>query len=558
MPTAVRAVPFALSVLATLVPPALAQRAEPVDQEAIAILRKHGLEQSRVMDHLSWMCDVYGPRLTGSPNLERAQKWAVATLQSFGLANAHTESWGPFGRGWRLERCSVDVVGENPWQVIAYPKAWSPGLPGRVEADVVAVGGLDAASLEALDLTGKIVLVDEPRVVTEPFEATAKRFTAEDLLTKADQIQAASRPSAGPRPGAATPAVAQSDFRAGFARRNAMLKVVAAKKPLAIVDRGNKGDYGTVFVQGAAAEFGGNAGGARGAQPGAPRAPGARDVGVAVLPQFTFAVEHYNRICRILQKGLPVRLAIVVEASYRENELMERNVVAELPGSDPNLASEIVMVGGHFDSWHTGTGATDNGCGSAVAMEAMRLLAKLVAETGKSPRRTIRIGLWSGEEQGLLGSRAYVKEHFGEPGHPTPEHGKLAAYFNLDNGTGKVRGVYLQGNEAVAPIFRAWLRPFHDLGASTLTLDDTGGTDHLAFDGVGLPGFQFIQDPVSYDPKTHHSNMDVWDHVVASDLEQAATIEAAFLWHAANRDEKLPRKPLPTPGEGGGRRGRGQ
>jgi Zn-dependent M28 family amino/carboxypeptidase len=235
---------------------------------------------------------------------------------------------------------------------------------------------------------------------------------------------------------------------------------------------------------------------------------------------------------------------------------MQRNVVAEIPGTDPALKDQVVMLGGHFDSWHTGTGATDNGCGSAVVMEAARLLALMVEETGVHPRRTIRPALWSGEEQGLLGSRAYVEQHFGPRGKPTEEHAKLAGYFNLDNGTGRIRGIYLQGNEACEPIFRAWLRPFHDLDAHTITANNTGGTDHQSFDGVGLPGFQFIQDPVSYDTRTHHSNMDVWDHVVADDLKQASTIMAAFVWQCAQRDEMLPRKPLPAAGEGGqGRRG---
>jgi carboxypeptidase Q len=309
---------------------------------------------------------------------------------------------------------------------------------------------------------------------------------------------------------------------------------------LAMVDCGRKGDYGTVFVQGASAVTPPDA-------PQGQRGPSPRDAGAVVIPQFTMAVEHYNRIARILKKGLPVRVALELQTTFHDDDLDDYNVLADLPGTDPGLKDQIVMLGGHFDSWHTGTGATDNGCGSAVAMEAMRLIAAYCQQTGVAPKRTIRVALWSGEEQGLLGSRAYVRQQFGEVGALKPEHALLAGYFNLDNGTGKVRGVYLQGNEAVAPIFRAWLRPFHHLGASTLTLDNTGGTDHLAYDAVGLPGFQFIQDPIGYDPKTHHSNMDVWDHVVADDMKQASTVMASFVWHTAQRAEMLPRKAMPAP-----------
>src|SRR5262249_50310280 len=290
-----------------------------------------------------------------------------------------------------------------------------------------------------------------------------------------------------------------------------------------------------------------------------------------IVPQVVVSVEHYNRIIRMLRNGAPVEIEANVKSKYYDQDLMSYNVIAEIPGTD--LKEEIVMLGAHFDSWHSGTGATDNGAGSAVCLGAVRILQKL----GLKPRRTIRIGLWSGEEQGLLGSRAYVGDHFGkrtggdrfggggggpqagpprtppEPPPPPPPpqlelksgHEKFAGYFNLDNGTGKVRGVYLQGNEAVRPIFREWLAPFRDMGASTLTIANTGGTDHLAFDAVGLPGFQFIQDEVEYDTRTHHSNQDVYDRIQEDDMKQAAVIMAAFVYNTAMRDQKLPRKPLP-------------
>ncbi len=590
-------------------PPLAAQAREPVDDKAIEILRRHGLEQSQVMEHLSWMCDVYGPRLTGSPNIKRAQAWAVETFKGWGLDNAHLEEWGPFGRGWQLDHVSMGVVGDNPWPVLAWPKAWSPSLEGRVEADVVVASDLDADSLKALDLTGKIVLLESPRDVSEAFEAEAKRLDAEALLSMANgaprprregarrgpggpdggspggpsavaaaptptptpaaapaaapagtpeaAAQPAGAPNAARSPAAAatpaTPAAARVDeFRRGFQRRGAVMRVLADKKPLAIIDRSYKGNYGTIFVQGASSSGSGE------------ERRSAHEAGAEVMPQFTIAVEHYNRIVRMTKKGVPVRLAIELKTTLTGSDEMEHNVIAEIPGADPAIGSEVVMMGAHFDSWQAGTGCTDNGCGSAVMMEAMRLLTVLSKELGIAPRRTIRVGLWSGEEQGLLGSHAYVGQHFaereGRRGGPItlkPEHDKLAAYFNLDNGTGKIRGVYLENNEAVAPIFRAWLRPFHDLEAQTLTLSPTSGTDHMSFDAVGLPGFQFIQDPVAYDARTHHSNMDVWDHAVADDLEQAATIIASFAWHAAQRDQKLPRKPLPQPeADEGAARGR--
>jgi hypothetical protein len=513
--------------------------ASTAEDPANQFFRQEGLERSQVMEHLSWMCDVYGPRLTGSQNLKNAQDWAMATFTKWGLAHVQTEAWGPFGRSWRCEHASMTVLGANPWPVIAYPKAWSPSIEGRVEADVVYVGGMTKDQLEAADLKGKIVLLQKPRELGEPLTGISKRFDAEDLLGLVNQNRDA-RPERR-----ASEAAAQNDFRMGFAQQQQVTDIVVAKAPLAIVDRGSKGDYGTVFVQGASAV----------AKPGDSAADPrqrtqARDVGASVLPQFTIAAEHYNRMVRILQKDLPVRVAVELKTVTSEQAVEDRNVVAEIPGADPKLGEQLVMLGGHFDSWHTGTGATDNGCGSAVAMEAVRLIRAFQQQSGQAPRRTIRVALWSGEEQGLLGSRAYVKQHFGARDAEgrlqlLPAAAKVAGYFNLDNGTGKVRGIYLQGNEACAPVFRSWLKPFHDLGAATVTIGDTGGTDHLAFDAIGLPGFQFIQDPVSYDTKTHHSNMDCWDHAVADDLKQASVLMAAFVWQTAQRDEMLPRKAVP-------------
>ncbi len=521
--------------LAAQAPPAVADP-NAVDEAAVAFFLEEGLQRSQVMEHLSWLCDVYGPRVTGSPNMRRAQRWATQTFSAMGMT-ARRESWGPFGRGWRCDHVTMAVVGENPWPVIAYPKVWSPGVDGRIEAEVVHVAALTKEQLLATDLTGKVALVDDVRPISEPFDGYSKRLEEKDLLRLADQ-QAAEVQRPADRAAAAR---GDNDFRMGFQRSEEMRRIVQQKRPLAMIDRAAKGDYGTVFVQGASAV------------PKPDAAPGARasarDVDADVIPQFTIAVEHYNRMCRLLQKGLPVRVALELRVTFFTDDLNDTNVVADLAGGDPVLGGEFAMLGAHIDSWQSGTGTTDNGCGSAVVIEASRLISAWSKKSGVKPRRTVRACLWSGEEQGLLGSRAFVAEHLGTAAEPKPGHEKVAGYFNLDNGTGRIRGVYLQGNDAVAPIFRRWLRPFHAHGASTLTLDDTGGTDHLAFHGVGVPGFQFIQDPVSYSTRTHHSNMDVWDHAVADDLKQASVIMASFVWHTAQRDERLPRHQV-APREG--------
>ncbi|MEO0477943.1 MAG: M28 family peptidase [Planctomycetota bacterium] len=500
---------------------------ESIDEAAIEILRREGLEQSQVKELLSWICDVHGPRLTGSQNLVNAQAWAGETMREWGAQNVHLEEWGPFGSGWSLQRFSMHVVGDNPWPVIASPKAWSPGVEGRVRGKVVRADLLTQDELRAMDLSEAIVFLEEPRDAFEPFNGPATRFNDPQLLAKANSM-----PDPTVDPVAA--ARAQRD-RASFRRRGEVLRVLYENRPLLIVDRYFKGQYGTVFATSASM----------------PPVDGQRQrpwqEGADVVPQVTMAVEQYNRVCRLIEKGQDIELEFELETTFDASDPMERNLLAEIPGTDPDIGSQVVMLGAHFDSWHTGTGATDNGSGSAVMMEAFRLLHVLQCELGRGPRRTIRLALWSGEEQGLLGSRGYVKEHFGtgateeEPAVLLPEHETLSGYFNLDNGTGQIRGVYLQGRESMRPIFGSWLRPFHDLGAHTLTLDDTGGTDHLAFDRVGLPGFQFIQDPVAYSTQTHHSNMDVWDHAIGDDLKQAATVIAAFVWHTAERDEMLPR-----------------
>jgi len=484
-------------------------------------IRKHGMEKSQVMDIASWVCDVYGPRLTGSPMLDKATDWAQKTLKEWGMSNVHLEAWGPFGRGWEFSHFSMHATAPNYFPIIAYPKAWSPSTKGVVSGEVIYLQADDEADLEKYKgkLKGKFVFLDTVRTINEWFDAPAKRLVSEDLLNMANA------PAPGRRP--------DRDFNrlGGFTFNQKLFKFIVAEAPLAVIDRGFKGDLGTVFVTGARADEG-----------------RAQDANAKVIPQATMSVEHYNRIFRLMQKGIPVTLSMELKANYTNPDGMEHNIIAEIPGSD--LKDEVVMLGAHFDSWHTGTGATDNGAGSAVMMEASRIILETIKETGIKPRRTIRLALWTGEEQGLLGSRGYVKDHYANTSPEGTiqsikegEQSKISGYFNLDNGTGKVRGVYLQGNPGVMPIFRAWLDPFKDLGATTLTLQNTGGTDHQSFDAAGIPGFQFIQEPIAYSTRTHHSNMDNWDHLVADDLKQAATVIASFVLHTAMRDEKLPRKP---------------
>ncbi|MEO1515073.1 MAG: M20/M25/M40 family metallo-hydrolase [Bacteroidota bacterium] len=496
------------------------QAQEKIYEDVNQVIRKHGLEESQVMDIASWLCDIYGPRLTGSPMLDKATKWSEETLKEWGLSNVHLEEWGPFGRGWEMSHFEMHAVSPNYFPIIAYPKAWSPSTNGPVEGEVVYFDASEEADFEKYrgKLKGKFVMVDTVRVLKEWFDTdgTAERFDSEKLLEMAN----ASMP---------TPRRFRNWRGSGYEFVRKMRSFLLEQKPLALIDRSYKGDLGTVFVSGARTSKG-----------------RARDQGAEVIPQVTMSVEHYNRIFRMLHKGLNVKLSMELKAQYTNKDGMEHNIIAEIPGTD--LKDEIVMFGAHFDSWHSGTGATDNGAGSAVMMEAARILMETIKETGIQPRRTLRLALWTGEEQGLLGSRAYIREHcavldtFGNFVSAKPMQEKISAYYNLDNGTGKIRGVYLQGNPEVGPIFRTWLDEFKDLEASTLTLSNTGGTDHRSFDAVGIPGFQFIQDPISYWSRTHHSNMDNWDHLVPEDLQQAATIIASFVFHTAQRAEKLPRK----------------
>jgi len=534
-------------------------------KEVIDRIKDEGMNRSQVMKTISYMTDVIGPRLTGSPGMKRANEWTRDQLTSYGLQNAHLESFGPFGRGWTLKRFHAMVDGPTAFPLIAHPKAWSPGtdtlMPAPVvdpkakkskspvvpvnpstayTGEVVKFNASNEADLEQYKgkLMGKIVLVGAMRELKALMDAPGRRLTDAELLALADAPDpATARPNAGG---------GQGQGQGQFAARR--FRFLHEEGAAILIDTSFRGDGGTVFVQGATA-----------VQPGTPdpfqASINVRTKGAIVPVQLAVTPEHFNRLSRMIDAGQKPTMTVDVAVEYQDTDLNAYNTIAEIPGSD--LKDEVVMLGGHLDSWHGGTGATDNAAGCAVMMEAVRIIQTL----GLKPRRTIRIALWAGEEQGLLGSRAYVRQHFGFRGDGTapqfggggqsqaalpltklPEYEKFSSYFNIDNGTGKIRGVHMQGNEGVRPIFRNWLAPFKDMGATTLTVGNTGGTDHLAFDAIGLPGFQFIQDPVEYSTRTHHSNMDVFDRIQADDMKQMSIILAAFVYQAAMMDEKMPRK----------------
>lgn len=506
------------------------ERQEKVDLETISRIRNEGFHHSQVMELASGLMDSIGERLTGSPNMKRANEWTRGKLTEMGLSNSHLEAWGPFGRGWANQYINVRMTAPDVAPLIVYAKAWTPGTNG------VVTGKCIRANIEKKEdfdkyrgkLAGMIVILGPDAEVKPIAEAPFTRLSGDDLA-KISEYQI---------PGEHPP------FRLSeMLKRRQFMKDLnqffADEKVLAVIDhsRGTAGG-GTVFVQS-----------------GGSYKPGE----TTTVPQLTMASEHWSRIARLLDEKQDVTLEMNVTNMFYDDDPMQYDTIAEIPGSDKK--DEIVMLGAHLDSWHAGTGATDNGAGTIVMMEAVRILKALDIK----PRRTIRIGLWSGEEEGLLGSQGYVEKHFGSrppmddpnmKGMPTllrreagpvtvkPEQARISGYFNVDNGSGKIRGVYLQENEAVAPIFEAWMMPFKDLGMTTLTMRNTGGTDHLSFDAVGIPGFQFIQDPIEYETRTHHSNMDVYDRLQPDDLKQAAVIVASFVYETAMRDQMLPRKPI--------------
>ncbi len=492
---------------------------ERVSLKKVMDIKNEGFNHSQVMETMFELTDVNGPRLTGSPGMKSAEKWAKEKLTSWGLSNAQIETWGGFGKGWEINKCYVAMTAPYYQPLIAYPRAWTPGTNGLIKGDAVfaKIETIDDMEKYAGKLRGKIVVFTSMSMDTKPnFTADAKRLTAEDLeKTEMDpHVEEGNTNLSRKKATPANPMAARNLRKAidSFFVREGVQAVLS----------GGRGTMGTVFTSN-----------------GASRAWDAP----AVVPELEMGAEHLARLVRLLESGKEVKLEMDTRTTFHTEDSTESNVIAEIPGTDPELKDEVVMLGAHMDSWHASTGATDNGTGVAVCMEAVRILKTMNIK----PRRTIRIALWSGEEQGLLGSRGYVKKHVGDriTQLMKPEQKKISAYFNLDNGGGKIRGIYMQGNDQMRPIFEAWFEPFKDLGASTLTLRNTGSTDHISFDEVGVPGFQFIQDPLEYGTRTHHTNMDSYDRVSANDLMQASVIMASFVYNAAMRDEKLPRKPLP-------------
>ena len=490
---------------------------ERVDLPMIAAIKHEGIGNSKVMETMREMTDEIGPRLTGSTGMKNAEVWAKNKLMEWGLPSVKIEPWGGFGKGWETHKSYVAMTGPYYQPLIAVPRAWTPGTDALVSGNAVLVKIENAADMAAYQgkLKGKIVVLQPSNVENKiNFTPDATRLTDSQLYKYAfdplleDGVVSRNVKAPAPAP------------RVNF--KTKIDSFLYSEGAIAVIS-GGRGTLGTVFTSN-----------------GASRAWDAKPV----LPEMEMGAEHINRIVRLLDAGKEVTLELEVKNTFLMTDSIENNVIAEIPGTDPKLKNEVVMLGAHLDSWHAATGATDNGAGSGVMMEVMRILKALDIK----PRRTIRLALWSGEEQGLLGSRGYVKNHFGDRMTMTlkPEQEKISAYYNLDNGGGKIRGIYMQGNDEVRPIFEAWLEPFHDLGATTVTIRNTGSTDHISFDEIGIPGFQFIQDGLEYGTRTHHTNMDSYEHLSGNDLAQASVIIASFVYHTAMRDEKMPRKALPT------------
>ncbi len=537
------------TVLALASLPLLCAANDSPDLEVVSRIKHEAQENSQVMEHLFHLVEVYGPRVTNSEGFMDSARWVKGQFEKWGLEKANLEKWGPFGQGWSREYFSAHLVEPQYEQLIGVPMGWSPSTDGKLAGTPVLAPIRRDSRLErdkrAVEeyiakwkgkLSGAILMIREPKKLRPQSRPALHRFSSSELqdLTKA-------RPASPPidylDPELAVPEDPEErrnfflkaprwyrEYRTKENRENQSKfnEFLVKEGVRLVIYPASRGDGGTVFP---------------------PRAGNRHVEDSLPPPSIALTPEHYNRIYRLVDKGMGTKVEAEVRTTIYKDDLDSVNVVAEIPGT--TKADELVMMGGHLDSTAAALGATDNGAGCAVMMEAVRILKALDLPLA----RTVRIVLWGGEEQGLLGSKAYVKEHFGNPETMQLKrgHAKFSAYFNVDNGTGKIRGVYLQGNDRVRPIFQQWLAPFRDMDATTLSIRRTGGTDHLSFDDVGLPGFQFIQDRVEYETRTHHSNMDGYDRAQAADLIQASMIVASFVYEAANREAMLPRKPLPKP-----------
>ena len=533
----------------------VAQSAEDVDLQIVHRIKTEAFQNGKVMDHIYYLTDVNGPRLSGSPGYKTAADWTVRQLKEWGIGNARLESWGKFGRSWSLKKFDAHVVEPFYAPVNGFPHAWSRSTQGRIKAELIYAPVFSAweddmkydpakvrervkqyAEQYRGKLRGKIVLTDPRREHDQPQASPSERLDEEALESytespdpfRFESIQwPITRLPADPKERdrflESLPLEIDADLWEQQQKAlNTLIEFLNEEGALGTFTSSRRGIGGSFYAVEAGSHHAGNP-----------------------VPAASIALqrEQYGRLIRLLQKNVPVMVEMEMEADFPEQEVDGLNVIAEIPGGKKK--DELVMLGAHLDSWHGGTGATDNAAGSAVVLEAMRILKVLNLKMD----RTVRLALWDGEEQCLCGSRAYVNTHFADPVTMKikPDHSKISGYFNLDNGTGKIRGVYLQGNDMMRPIFEEWFGPFGDLKAKTITIQNTTGTDHLSFDAVGIPGFQFIQDPLEYDNRTHHSNLDVYDHIVPADLMQASAIMASFVYNTATRAEMLPRKPLPKP-----------
>lgn len=524
---------FALSVagLFTLTLALGAQSAGPLDPATLARIRDEAATRSKAYDHVWWLSEVYGPRVTGTPNFAKASEWAMRQFREWGLSNVHQERWA-FGQGWTIDRFSATMIEPGPAVLIGAPRNFSPSTAGTITSEVVHVKVEREADLAqyAGRLRGKIVIMQPTRAV---------RMLEGPVILRMDDgpwwTEAATPVEAAPTPPPSAARIAAARERQQLAA--AIQKFLVDEGVGVLLERGSdadtstggsdltwvtqRADGGTIFP---------TSGGSR--DPKAPKQ----------APSATLAVEHYNRLVRLLERGVPVRMEVNIQTTFHPEGALPNgiNTIAEIPGTD--LAHEVVIMGAHLDGVPYATGATDNATGSAAMMEAVRVIQALKLK----PRRTIRVALWGGEEQGLLGSRAYVAEHFwdGAAGKPKPGHASVAAYFNLDNGTGRIRGIWGQANKGALPILEKWGEPLKELGWKMASPRSVGATDHAAFDQAGLPGFQFIQERLEYNSRSHHSNMDTFDRVQKADVEQQGAVAALFAWQAANWAEKLPRKPI--------------
>lgn len=502
---------------------------EKLDAATTDKIRQEGLQRSQVMETAFYLTDVNGPRIQG-PGYMNAANYAKGKLAGWGLQNAKLEAWGNWGKGWNVERCYFAMTAPYYKSMIAVPRAWSGSTNKLQTADILFITDSDTMALENYKgkLKNKVILLDQSYKVTPSFKADADRYTDDEL----QKMASAEAPRGGGQrmPGDSAMRRMMQTMRTRNVFNQKMRKMAKAEGAVGILNSTQNSKDGTLFVSGDYANA------ALGATPDD-------------LADLSISAEDYMMLCRLMKANVPVKLEVDVKTKFFTDDIKGYNVLADIPGTDPKLKDEVVMLGAHLDSWHAATGATDNAAGSAVMMEAARILKAI----GVKPRRTIRIALWSGEEQGLFGSRNYVTNHLVDAttNKLNKEGENVAAYFNVDNGTGKIRGIYLQGNEAAGPVFAQWLKPFNDLGATTVTIQNTGGTDHQSFDRYGIPGFQFIQDRIEYNTRTHHTNMDTYDHLQADDLKQAATVVASFVYNAAMRDQKIPAKPVATTQQSG-------